>query len=705
MADVVELMDFWSMDDDENIGFVAADSDFQLWLINGIGVSFEDISYSVIDGPDSSGIYELIMDYDDYTTLSELYDSYLGDNEYASESDMTDEEVKEIITLVMEEDNPPEKHSVYRKYPMEKVAMAMKLTQTRPSLKEWIFGVGVAGNYSAEEVNAVMVSGSVDGEPAIFNYSKGTKDDFGFTPGRIATGEDMEELIAQYPLPNVPHHRNEKGFKNYKNNVWRKHMRAEEDSTPVMDPMDFGEPVNWTPMDGTPSLKRRKDAESTGDGNASGYVTFYWTWEMNHPEDYEPNEYDINDEIKGAAEDGEIGWYSFNHDGHEVEAHITQGEQYFDAEGSGEINIGPVYVTKKVPVLFKHDYVTRDYEWSTDEPSYLTDDQESEVVEIVEDIVEDSDEEEGDETFDEYDYQGEVTWNTYKDDGRFYDLGAEGKGIEKEKKLWVVTAMADELIWEEENQFDTTVRVFDNLINAKKYFNELCLMNGISEEALDSPEDHWDYGGRATPQPMDDGDEIWIEFAIKELSMGYDNGEVYSAEGANPSGGATGDQIIAWEHNGLSSPSGPPSDIFWSEGDYGEYVQIFDTTITKKGIEEKLQRAGIKPIEVFSVYEDGTKSKDIFGVYLKEGDAKIFSREFSKNDWTGLFDFEGTVSFAAHMGHSRFQQSNNPRRDMGSTRRKLKQEMFSDVSGVVTLKNMAVLGLAGITGYLIAGRN
>ena len=41
---------------------------------------------------------------------------------------------------------------------------------------------------------------------------------------------------------------------------------------------------------------------------------------------------------------------------------------------------------------------------------------------------------------------------------------------------------------------------------------------------------------------------------------------------------------------------------------------------------------------------------------------------------------------------------------MSDTRRRLKQEMFSDVSGVVTLKNMAILGLAGITGYLLAGR-
>ena len=36
---------------------------------------------------------------------------------------------------------------------------------------------------------------------------------------------------------------------------------------------------------------------------------------------------------------------------------------------------------------------------------------------------------------------------------------------------------------------------------------------------------------------------------------------------SNPTGGNTGDQIVSWEHNGLSSPSGPPSDIFWAEGE------------------------------------------------------------------------------------------------------------------------------------------
>ena len=37
--------------------------------------------------------------------------------------------------------------------------------------------------------------------------------------------------------------------------------RAEEGNAPIQDPMELGEMANWTPLDGTPSLKRRKDAE------------------------------------------------------------------------------------------------------------------------------------------------------------------------------------------------------------------------------------------------------------------------------------------------------------------------------------------------------------------------------------------------------------------------------------------------------------
>jgi hypothetical protein len=39
-------------------------------------------------------------------------------------------------------------------------------------------------------------------------------------------------------------------------------LAAEEGSTPVQDPMDFGEMANWRPLDGTPSLRKRQRAEN-----------------------------------------------------------------------------------------------------------------------------------------------------------------------------------------------------------------------------------------------------------------------------------------------------------------------------------------------------------------------------------------------------------------------------------------------------------
>ena len=51
-------------------------------------------------------------------------------------------------------------------------------------------------------------------------------------------------------------------------------MRAEEGSAPIQRPMEFGEPVNWTPLDGTPSLKRRRDAESSVSSDAD----LFWLW-------------------------------------------------------------------------------------------------------------------------------------------------------------------------------------------------------------------------------------------------------------------------------------------------------------------------------------------------------------------------------------------------------------------------------------------
>lgn len=40
--------------------------------------------------------------------------------------------------------------------------------------------------------------------------------------------------------------------------------RSEEGNAPIQDPMEFGEMANWTPMDGTPGLSKRKRAERYG---------------------------------------------------------------------------------------------------------------------------------------------------------------------------------------------------------------------------------------------------------------------------------------------------------------------------------------------------------------------------------------------------------------------------------------------------------
>jgi hypothetical protein len=138
----------------------------------------------------------------------------------------------------------------------------------------------------------------------------------------------------------------------------------------------------------------------------------------------------------------------------------------------------------------------------------------------------------------------------------------------------------------------------------------------------------------------------------------------YNAEGANPSGGATGDQIISWEHNGLSSPSGPPSDIMWAESDNFIWCAYCDDLITDD-----------------YYFTDG-KTVHVDCNLKDSGDAE---------------------TFAAHSLH-RFTQKDSRPADIGVTRQKIKKEMFSEVSSLMTLKNLAVLTAAGMAGYLIAGR-
>lgn len=50
---------------------------------------------------------------------------------------------------------------------------------------------------------------------------------------------------------------------------------SEEGTTPISEPMELGEMANWTPLDGTPSLKRRKGAETYAAENQVFALTYF----------------------------------------------------------------------------------------------------------------------------------------------------------------------------------------------------------------------------------------------------------------------------------------------------------------------------------------------------------------------------------------------------------------------------------------------
>jgi hypothetical protein len=394
MSDAVELMEFWPVDADENIGFVAADSDFQLWLLDGIGISFDDISYSVIDGPDNSGIYELVLDYEDYTTLNELYASYLGDNEYASE----------------------------------------------------------------------------------------------------------------------------------------------EGSSPIMDPMDFGEPVNWTPLDGTPSLKRRKDAEADRECNVcDSDIQSFCEKCRNHKgsccrcvgsSDWEEMQQEFP-EVPYGAEDEPL--FKTQKEMDEYKQWKKESKEKFP---KGEVRVVGRDKIDKRSALGK--MMSR---WDAEEDEEL-------------DLVRD--------------YAYEPT-------------DEDARGIFINDKKPEVDKMRNCLHDWQDDKLEITGKGYDRSYDITAYCptcNTTALIADIHYDSQDMTETFFLPGKLSA-----------IDFQDTSPPIAKFN----AVEGANPSGGATGDQIISWEHNGLSSPSGPPSDIMWAECAAGkEYVQIFDTTITKNGIEVKL---------------------------------------------------------------------------------------------------------------------
>ena len=84
------MLEFYPMEGDNDVGFVEVPLAFENWLIAVSGISFEDVSLAVL-GEDNGDI-ELIMDYDDYMNLCDLYYEYeslgwlvISDPEYMDE--------------------------------------------------------------------------------------------------------------------------------------------------------------------------------------------------------------------------------------------------------------------------------------------------------------------------------------------------------------------------------------------------------------------------------------------------------------------------------------------------------------------------------------------------------------------------------------------------------------------------------------------
>ena len=52
----------------------------------------------------------------------------------------------------------------------------------------------IAQEFAAENVDNALITGSVEGDPAMFLFTKGHKDDTGFTTGRIMVDDDLDEI-------------------------------------------------------------------------------------------------------------------------------------------------------------------------------------------------------------------------------------------------------------------------------------------------------------------------------------------------------------------------------------------------------------------------------------------------------------------------------------------------------------------------------
>jgi len=123
----------------------------------------------------------------------------------------------------------------------------------------------------------------------------------------------------------------------------------------------------------------------------------------------------------------------------------------------------------------------------------------------------------------------------------------------------------------------------------------------------------WEDEFRIAPYEEEEEDELIDEEEeepqwFKEVSAeGFDDdgiGPLYMAEevNANPMGGSTGDQVVQWEESGLSSPSAPPSDIFWADKqDFSAPTTPMTRMEIKKIITDKRWHRGGNPYHTGSM--------------------------------------------------------------------------------------------------------
>lgn len=332
--------------------------------------------------------------------------------------------------------------------------------------------------FDAKEAEAAIIYGEKEGKPVGYIHVVGHEDKRGVTPTEIHTGtsgispEEMVEAInrkgakaadtvgspspasveppapSEKPFPQEPSNEHFSAFGFGKDDEEEEAEPEEPKTQEFTVVLQEGDKLELTDVEETADAKDEDEgADEENEEKASDCDDHFYeavqakvtrpVKEEEEPEE-ESDEEGMSTGVKVALGVGALaaGVALLGAEDGEGELDYWAGEDAFwRAEGSGEIEVSPYDEVREVPVHFRHDYASKDYTWKTDK-EVLTDEETDEVIEMVEQIVTESDEDEGYETFDDLQgLRGHVDWGTWKDEGRFYGLAAEGKEAEDFQKM------------------------------------------------------------------------------------------------------------------------------------------------------------------------------------------------------------------------------------------------------------------------------